>query len=215
MQAQTLSFSIQNNSTRLQTTVNAFAFTGVIFNVVGAFLALFSAALLQANTDRVDHFHDVVSSYTLDELRQVIQSRPNQRGSPREFWVEIMKRINNEEQKNSDRSESESTTPSDLRGHTDVIPPSKFFLEVKAAAQKLNEASSMVDAAGTATLSGIICFLVSVVCLAKATQPPAVWIPAITACSCIIILPVLNNFLALFRFSAFILFFQLCVTLFC
>jgi hypothetical protein len=206
VQVQTLSFSIQNNSTHLQTTINAFAFTGVIFNVVGAFLALLSSTLFQTNIDRVDHFHDVVSSYTLDEMHQVIQSRPNRPGSPRDFWVEIMKRI--DEEQNGGHSNPEASMPSDLCGRPDIIPPSKFFPEVEAAAQKLNVASSMGDAAGTATLSGILCFLVSVVCLAKATQLPAVWIPATTACLCIIILPVLNSLLALFRFSAFISFFR-------
>ena len=88
-----------------------------------------------------------------------------------------MKCINSKEQKHSDHSESESSTPNDLCGHTDVMPPLKFFLEVTATAQKLNGASSMGDIAGIAILSGILCFLVLVVCLEKATQLLAVWIP--------------------------------------
>jgi hypothetical protein len=40
------------------------------------------------------------------------------------------------------------------------------------------------------------------VCLAKATQPPSVWIPAITACSCVVILPALNKLLRLRHLSA-------------
>ena len=51
--------------------MNAFMFTGVIFNVVGAFLALLSLALFQVSIDCISHFHDVFSGYTLNEVIQL------------------------------------------------------------------------------------------------------------------------------------------------
>lgn len=58
------------------------------------------------------------------------------------------------------------------------------------------------DAAGATTFFGIICFLLSVVCLTKATQPPSVWISAIVACSCIVMVPLLNKLLSISHLSA-------------
>lgn len=56
------------------------------------------------------------------------------------------------------------------------------------------------DAASVSTRWGIICFLASVICLAKDTQPPGVWIPAIAVCSCVTTLPVLKTvFRTVFR----------------
>lgn len=214
MQAQTLSFSIQNNSTRLQTSVNAFAFTGVILDVVGAFLALLSLTLVQTNTDRIDRLQDALSRYTLEELRKigaeiVRRLRASQASgslSLLEYDIlgEVAMHINKFEREVGHPKLTTLDVDLPRRG---LIQPERFLLEIDSAGGKIITFSIVGDAAGTATLSGILCFLISVACLANATQPPSVWIPAIIACSCIVILPVSNRILASCHLSALVRFY--------
>jgi len=198
VQAQTLSFSIQNNSTHLLITTNAFAFTGVIFDVVGAFLALLSSTQGQAHTDRIDILYDELSSYAADELIENVKVIIEYLGpAPRpsllvyDFLVKANTRVENLGMQGGDRSQlGANGIDSQLR------PRRSGALQVVESAEKIVTLGMIGDAAGIATVLGILCFLISVVCLAKATQPPSVWIPAIAASSCIVILPVLNKLLS-------------------
>ncbi len=83
-----------------------------------------------------------------------------------------------------------------------TLNPSDLHQQVRDACNMILIFNHVGDAAGTATLFGILCFLISVVCLATATQPPAVWIPTVIASLCIFILPLTNSILAIGKFSA-------------
>jgi hypothetical protein len=76
----------------------------------------------------------------------------------------------------------------------DLIP--EFFRHIQSAA-------FIGDAAGTAMLLGILCFFVSVQCLAVTTQPLGVWIVSAAICSLVIILPVGNRLLGVLSISKF------------
>lgn len=77
-----------------------------------------------------------------------------------------------------------------------------FCATLHESVQKIIALDIVGDAAGATTFFGIICFLLSVVCLTKATQPPSVWISAIVACSCIVMVPLLNKLLSISHLSA-------------
>jgi len=212
VQAQTLAFSIQDNSTRLKIAINAFAFTGVLLDVVAAFLALQASTLVESYIDCMDNLFRAVMRYTPAELAQVHASL-QQTLSPsilamdpvhvifvKEVRAHLLRRIHIRMMK---REEIEAGLREEGLGHDGTPPPAdtqrlpRDTLEAGRLVYTLNIAS---DAASVSTRWGIICFLVSVICLAKDTQPPAVWIPAITVCSCATTLPVLKTvFRTVFR----------------
>jgi hypothetical protein len=215
VQGQTLAFSIQDNSTPLKTAINAFGFAGVLIDVVSAFLALLSSTFVQSSIDRMDQLRDVLAGYTFDQLKELLEWEQFKDVVPktrmeRQFLLEAHIRIQNFQEK-SDSGIELATTPQTLGAQRDVviesIRPRHFVIEMRKAGERIVTFSIIGDAAGTAMLLGIICFLVSLVCLATDTQPPAVWISAIVACSCIVILPASNCLLATihlrvsFRFS--------------
>jgi hypothetical protein len=212
VQAQTLSFSIQNNSTHLLNTTNAFGFTGVILDVVGAFLALLSSTVAQAHMESLDSLLNVFSSFTAEELAPITAELPylvrDAQPNPLRHYLlrEVWKRVEEMGEKQTvDRPQSGATAPlgADSLPHLpNLIQPKDACRELIESADRIVAFNIIGDAAGTATLFGILCFLLSVVCLAKATQPPSVWIPSMAACSCIIILPGLNKLLGLYHFSA-------------
>jgi len=212
VQAQTLSFSIQNNATSLQTAINTFAFTGVLLDVIGAFLALHSSTLVQANMDRMDGLRDAILVYTLDDLSVAANSFEwgHEAQLTQSIFHDFMEKILNhvktliagrDAERNDDRPKPEMAEPHDVDWQAPrrrvTVDPFEFFQEVKGTANKVDVFVVIGDAAGIAIFSGIVCFIISVLCLAKATQPPSVWISAIVVCSCIITLPVLNKLLDL------------------
>lgn len=57
------------------------------------------------------------------------------------------------------------------------------------------------DTAGGTMSWGIICFLASVLCLAIASQPPAVWAFSAVACSSILVFPLITAVMNTFEES--------------
>ena len=193
VQTQTLSFSIQNNSTHLLIATNTFAFTSVILDVVGAFLAIQSSMLGQAHTDRIDSLHDELLGCTAEELRPVIiqlrQFLRERRAMTTHSLVYhfLMKAIMHLEKLGRDPSQS---GPNGIDNQLRLAPN---LTDVIESAETIVRVSTVGEAAEIATRLGILCFLASVMCLAIATQPPSVWILAVAAYSCIITLPMLNK----------------------
>lgn len=202
-----LAFSIQNNSTRLQIAINAFAFTGILLDVVAAFLALQAATFAQSYVDCMDNLFRAVSRYTPAELSQVHASLQEELSPSilamdpvhvifvKEVRTYLLRRIHVRMVK-GEEIEAGMREDGDLHSaDTQRLP--RDTLEAGRLVYTLNIAS---DAASVSTRWGIICFLVSVICLAKDTQPPAVWIPAVTVCSCATTLPVFKTiFRTVFR----------------
>ena len=166
--------------------------------MVGAFLALLSSTLGQAHTDRIDSLQDELLGYTAEELAPVIaelayyvRERLTMRTSllVYEFLVKANTHLENLQKGGGNHPHlGEISLGSQLR-------PVTKLTDVIESAEKLGTLCTIGDAAGIATALGILCFLASVICLAKATQPPSVWIPAVAASSCVVALPVLGKLL--------------------
>ena len=116
VQAQILSFSIQDSSTPLHVLINIFAFTGIFIDVVGAFMALLASTLIQANTDQMDRLLNAVSAYTIEELQVAVASLP--RALPayesvmeRDFVMEIMIRTEKLQELGESRFDIPATVP--------------------------------------------------------------------------------------------------------
>ena len=82
--------------------------------------------------------------------------------------------------------------------------PKELSEQVRDACNNILICDSVGNAAGM--LCAILCFLISVICLAVATQPPSVWIATVITCLCIFILPLINSILATGKFSPFVYF---------
>ena len=109
------------------------------------------------------------------------------------FWMDVLGQT---------RGTKIESKKGDVYGY--ALKPGILCQQVRDACDRILMFNIVGDAAGTATLFGILCFLISVVCLATASQPPAVWIPAIIAALCVVILPLANGILAIGKFSAFV-----------
>ena len=193
-----------SNDTRLQRATNAFGFMGVLLDVVGTFLALLSSTLIQTNQIRTESFLENVNKSTFKNLEKIIENLGDFVGNASPFgktlmWevVEILKNKFHEE------AEGRNSTFDML---TRRIKPTSEYLDL----QQLDRVCRLIDrfsiignAAGTAILSGFLCLLTSVLLLALTTQPRAVWIPSIAACSCIIVLPVVNRLMASHNYRMF------------
>jgi hypothetical protein len=212
VQAQTLAFSYQSNSTRLQVVINTFAFTGVLLDVIGAFLALQASTLVETYIDYIERLNHIVSQHDFADLQEVINSMQRPLSSsilaldPMQvvFVTEVRANLVKEiriRSKKGDEIEAGLRT-SDLRNGeaSHSADPQSFLHDTLEAGRLVYTFNIASDAASVATRLGIVCFLVSVVCFARDTQPPAVWISAITVSSCATILPVFKTvFRTLFR----------------
>lgn len=205
VQAQTLAFSIQNNSTRLLIAANTIAVMGLLFDIISAFLALLSSTLIQSNMQLAEGALDDINLLDLPEIEQFIQNLDTGVGQSRFFLITFassrlglcfamdmvakMKARTN----NPDHGSDAARIASVLR----VTCPSveTIVKEIVRLTGYITTLRIVSYAAAMSTLSGILCFLVSLIYLATATQPRVVWICAITACSCIILFPLLGALL--------------------
>ena len=170
---------------------------GVLLDVVGTFLALLSSTLIQTNQIRTESFLENVNKSTFTNLQPITESLHDFVGKASPFgktlmWevVEILKNKFHEE------SERRNSTFHMLKHR---IKPTSDYLDLDQLdriCRLIDRFSIIGNAAGTAILSGFLCLLISVLFLAITTQPSAVYIPAAVACSCIVVLPVLNRLMA-------------------
>jgi hypothetical protein len=211
VQAQTLSFSVQNNSTLLQTVTNAFAFTGLVLDVVAAFLGLQFSTLLESELKLMDRLLDDISEYTPEQLAEVIDafSKIGRRSPTDPGMTAVIRELRKRAEKliPVQRAEAE-TYPSrgdgqGCQSHSlDCVELRGLPQVVAGITTNLHWMTYLGTTVRITMVLGILCFFLSVVCLAKATQPLVIWIATIIASSCVIALPLFSQTFALLRASA-------------
>jgi hypothetical protein len=185
--------------------VNTFGFIGVLLDVISAFLSLLSSALIRFNMELADGALGYIKALTPGELLEVRQlisgpsgSRPfrgNLLGKYLAFeMLDGMKELSSESSNSIDVLERVTSAAHNRNYAITVIEeldrPTRFITHFRFISQ----------AAVTATMCGIFSFLISIVCLAIATQPDAVWICAIAVSSAIVLLPA--SWLFVFKIGA-------------
>ena len=215
------------DATHLQIATNAIAFSGIMFDVVAAFLALLSSARVQASTDCIDRLHYTISASNSKDLQEIsdllLDRLVNQHHSTHknaaiyiefDLWEEIGRQLLRLEERHNG-GHNQKSQRQEIMQNSMMITPDNFIREVERAGKEIIGFSILGNLAGTATLLGILCFLLSVVCLAKSTQPSSVWIPTVISCSSILVFPMLAAFLyrSDLRASVFYSFFPKCILL--
>jgi hypothetical protein len=190
---------VENNLTRLLIVTNSLAFAGVLLDVTSAFLCLVSSMLLQSNMLIADGVLADVKCGTCDDFNsfyQMVYSPISASGNilkPRamnSLGKELMLEMLDEMKSGPEYSDNGGGLGSTMSDHTTLPSIASAVKELDRSTRCIVRLCFIGHAAGTATLFGILSFLISVVCLAIATQPRAVWICAVTACSGVVILPV-------------------------
>jgi hypothetical protein len=178
---------------------------GVLLDVVSAFLALLSSTLIQSSMQLADGALNDIMLLTRPEVLGFHQFLVSEGiyslsfvKSPLglEFASEIVKTVGT--------LSAESHEPLGIQSRVRInTSPVTILKDIDKSIRVITRLRIIGYAAGTATLLGILCFLFSVVCLAKVTQPLAVWICAIAACSTIVVFPMLNWLLDMFNLRMF------------
>lgn len=86
------------------------------------------------------------------------------------------------------------TTPTTDTEH--IFDPEENAQQVIKCCTDIDKIRVIGDAAGASMFFGVLDFMASIVCLSIASQPKAVWIPTVVACSCVVFLPLVNKMLA-------------------
>ena len=205
VQAQIIGMALSRNSSRLEVATNAFAFMGVIFDVIAALLALLASTVMQTRISVIDRIlcnaEKVHNEQAAEFVVQVLRDSHRTSRFIRAMLQDVLHPI-------SKRLEKLATA----EAHHDYAP--EFDSKANAAqvikcCGNLDGIRVFGDAAGTAMLFGILCFILSVICLAISTQPTAVWVPTVAACSCVVILPSVNSVLAIVGFRKYFLYLPL------
>ncbi|KAJ7326267.1 hypothetical protein DFH08DRAFT_885244 [Mycena albidolilacea] len=200
VQAQLIALSYQDNSTRLKVATNALGFAGLLLDVITACLALLASSILQRHIAVVEKQLTAIETATAEQLKDL--TLPS-RGLPYAF--DIQRRISDktaarlpELQRPRPSAEEGDNAPQLINSRTEI--PRSHGPDIRIIAESLAQirsALSIGDSASAAILYGVVCFFASVLCLAVATQPPAVWIVSAVVCSLFVILPVANYFMRL------------------
>lgn len=195
MQAQIIALSYQNNSTSIEIATNALGFAGVLLDVITAFLALLASTITQRHVQVVERqlngIDGLPSQSIVSMLNEVIM--PTQPSLLRIVYPDIRRQVVSKCEARLKALQSDSGGASTFQTHTEIS-----ISAIVASCQRIQRLAFIGDAAGTAMLFGIICFLSSVLCLAIASQPTAVWTVSAVACSSILALPLVNRVLGLY-----------------
>lgn len=162
-------------------------FAGVLLDVITAFLALLASTVTQRHVQVLERHLNSIEGLPQDRIDSVIKEISDVvRHSPVFIHIDIFQQIF---WKCEARLKALQPTDSPITRHTHT---EINLSDIVASCQRIHSLAFIGDAAGTAMLFGILCFLASVLSLAIASQPPAVWAVSTAACSLILILPLVN-----------------------
>ncbi|KAJ7789927.1 hypothetical protein B0H14DRAFT_3891495 [Mycena olivaceomarginata] len=196
VQAQLIALSYQDNSTRLKVATNALGFAGLLLDVITACLALLASSILQRHIAIVEKQLTAIETATAEQLQDL---KLISRGLPYAF--DIQRRISDKtaarlpELQRPRPSAEESDNAPQLNSRTEI--PRSHGPDIRIITESLAQirsALSIGDSASAAILYGVVCFFASVLCLAVATQPPAVWIVSAVVCSLFFVILPLGNY---------------------
>lgn len=215
VQSQILALSIPLITTSIHKATNALGFMGVLFDVIAAFFALLSSTVLQkalSDTERILDRIDALRAEEVGPLWTELTGMPLpppplstiQRifilgETSSGLWsamrqsliihIEAKIPTSNERAQEGTTSATHGTSPPFLSTATSPAPDLR---QLEHHCILIERGCRLGDAAGISILLGVCCFLGSVVCLAKSTQPMSVWIPTIISCSSIVFLPLVK-----------------------
>ncbi|KAJ7767367.1 hypothetical protein B0H14DRAFT_3165170 [Mycena olivaceomarginata] len=201
VQAQLIALSYQDNSTRLKVATNALGFAGLLLDVITACLALLASSILQRHIAIVEKQLTAIETATAEQLKDL--TLPSL-GLP--YALDIRRRISDktaarlpELQRPRPSAEEGDNAPQLINSRTEI--PRSHGPDIRIITESLAQirnALSIGDSASAAILYGVVCFFASVLCLAVASQPPAVWIVSAVVCSLFfVILPGANYVMGL------------------
>jgi hypothetical protein len=199
VQAQIIALTFTNNSTRLKVAANAFGFMGLMWDVIAAFLGLYTSTIFQRNVSAIEkeiaHLTDPsVPQDHLDEFIHHLDSAWHKHSDHLSplcvglIRTQILPRF-----KNPPKESSNDEKHVDDRFLSEDKPDFKEFIR---ACHAIDEASVFGQVVGAAMVFGVICFLGSALFLAISTQPKEAYIPCAVALACVVLLPLLNMVLA-------------------
>ena len=186
---------------------------GVMFDVIAALLALLSSTVMQTRVSVIDRILSNVATinpgqltiflHHLDFGRTNRQNSRFVRGVIGDISRPLLGRvIGTPQQPAGGQGDTNLFTAQTDHG----FEPEANALQVIRSCGDIDSIRVLGDAAGASMLFGILSFMASIVCLSITTQPVAVWVPTVVACSCVVILPFVNRALAVNGFRKHVLY---------
>ena len=183
-----------NNSSPTGIATNAFGFMGIMFDVIAALLALLSSTVIQARVSVIDRIlsnvaklnHDQLTAFLVDMESVSERETKFVRAMIQDIAQPFLKRLTVAARQNGGEYENLSAIDEDHFNDRANGP------QIVKYCSEIDRIRVVGDAAGVSMRLGILSFMASIVCLAIATQPVAVWACTVTACSCVFFLPCLK-----------------------
>jgi hypothetical protein len=202
VQAQIIALTFTSNSNQLKVAANAFGFMGLMWDVIAAFLGLYTSTIFQRNISAIEKeiAHLIDPSVPPDHLDKFIHhldlawQKHSDHLSP--LCVGLIRTQILPKYKNPPKGNSESSNEK-YAEHKYLSEDKPDFKEFIRACHQIDEASVFGEVVGAAMVFGVVCFLGSALFLAISTQPKEAYIPCAVALACIVLLPLLNMVLAL------------------
>ncbi|KAJ7077238.1 hypothetical protein C8R44DRAFT_826256 [Mycena epipterygia] len=212
VQSQIIALSYLDNSTGVKVATNILGFSGVLLDVITAFLALLSSTILQRHIAIVEKQLGSIEDASPQQIQEVtaLLYTIERRGflaaalSPSSIPPDIRRRLYAKIRTrmvvlSTPHTQDPNTNALQAGGPEESAESAELNISlIPTSFTHIRSAASIGDAAGTAMFLGILCFFASVQCLAISTQPRAVWIVSAVICSFVVVLPVLNRGLGLF-----------------
>jgi hypothetical protein len=175
---------------------------GIMFDVIAALLALLSSTVMQTRVSVIDRILSNAAKVNHDQLAAFLGSMGRGtkgdsrfvRAMLRDIAQPLLKRLSvAARQAVEARDENPPATDAEH-----IFDPEENGSQVIKCCSDIDNIRVIGDAAGASMFFGVLDFMASIVCLSIASQPRAVWIPTVVACSCVFSLPLVNKMLAHF-----------------
>ncbi|KAK6969327.1 hypothetical protein R3P38DRAFT_3146331 [Favolaschia claudopus] len=183
VQSQIIALSYQDNTSHVAVASNVWGFAGVLFDVSSACFALGASTTLQRYTTIIDNEINAIDDASPCQLAQIDIARLHgETHGVSDIWFRIHKkvqmrmRILRNEQSQSQQNETSVVD----RGQPLLHASQESWKEVQGALAVATAASNLM-------ILGVLCFFGSVICLAVATQPRAVWIVSVVVTAWVIL----------------------------
>lgn len=173
---------------------------GIMFDVIAALLALLSSTVMQTRVSVIDRIISNIEKVNHDQLAAFLGSLGKESGRNTKFVRAMLRDIAGPLLKRlSVIARQTVETPYETTPTTDtehIFDPEENAQQVIKCCTDIDKIRVIGDAAGASMFFGVLDFMASIVCLSIASQPKAVWIPTVVACSCVVFLPLVNKMLA-------------------
>ncbi|KAK7013657.1 hypothetical protein R3P38DRAFT_2720401 [Favolaschia claudopus] len=183
VQSQIIALSYQDNASHVAVACNVLGFAGVLFDVSSACFALGASTTLQRYTTIIDNEINAIDDASPRQLAQMdLAPVHGDAYGVSDIWLRIHKKV--EMRMRILRNEQ---NPS--QGHeTSIVDRGQPLLRASQESWKeVQGALAVATAASNLMILGVLCFFGSIICLAVATQPRAVWIVSVVVTAWVIL----------------------------